>query len=361
VAEVGRVVAVLAGTALVLVVLLSAIRTVILPRGEPVLLTRSVFLSVRFVFDRWTKRAKTYEQRDRSMAMYSPISLVLLPGVWVALVISGFTAIHWGLGVDPLTEAFYLSGSSMLTLGLAPAPTFATHVATFVEATLGLGLIALLISYLPSIYGAFQRRELLVASLVTRAGDPPSSAVMIRRHHALARLDALDDLWAQWETWFADVEETHTSQPSLVFFRSISHTRSWVTSAGVVLDTAALRCSTLRLPANAQAQLCIRSGYLCLRRIADYFSIDYDHDPAPDDPISIDRSEFDEVYEELASFGVPVRPDREMCWREFKGWRVNYDTVLLALSGLTIAPYAQWVSDRSLPYRRPPLRRKGRS
>src|SRR5262249_18223469 len=159
-------------------------------------------------------------------------------------------------------EAFYLSGSSLLTLGFEPAPSLGTHVAAFVEATLGLGLIALLISYLPSIYSAFQRRELQVARLATRAGEPPSAVAMIRLHHALAGLEALDDLWDGWETWFADVEETHTSQPSLVFFRSISHTRSWVTAAGVVLDTAALRCSTLRLPANAQAQLCIRAGYL---------------------------------------------------------------------------------------------------
>jgi hypothetical protein len=357
VAELGRVVAFFAGSALVLVVLLSAIRTVILPRGEPVVLTRFVFVSIRTLFNVWTKRGKTYEQRDRSFAMFSPVALVILPGVWVALVIIGFTAIHWALGVDPLHEAFYLSGSSLLTLGFEPAPSLSTHVAAFVEATLGLGLIALLISYLPSIYSAFQRRELQVARLSTRAGEPPSAVAMIRRHHALARLEALDDLWDDWESWFADLEETHTSQPSLVFFRSISHTRSWVTAAGVVLDTAALRCSMLRLPANAQAQLCIRAGYLSLRRIADYFSIPNDHDPRPDDPISIDRSEFDAVYEELASFGVPVRPDREACWRDFRGWRVNYDTVLLALAGLTIAPYSPWVSDRSLPYRRPPLKR----
>jgi hypothetical protein len=316
-----------------------------------------VFVSIRSLFNVWTRWAKTYEQRDRVFAMFSPIALVLLPGVWVALVMAGFTAIHWALGVDPLREAFFLSGSSLLTLGFEPAPSFATHVAAFVEATLGLGLVALLISYLPSIYSAFQRRELLVARLVTRAGEPASAMEMIRRHHALARLDALDDLWDDWESWFADVEETHTSQPSLVFFRSISHSRSWVTAAGVVLDTASLRASTLRLPANAQAQLCIRSGYIALRRIADYFGIPNDHDPRPDDPISIDRSEFEAVYDELASFGVPVRPNREACWQDYRGWRVNYDTVLLALAGLTIAPYSPWVSDRSLPYSRPPLRR----
>ena len=37
-----------------------------------------------------------------------------------------------------------------------------TDLLAFTEATIGLGLIALLISYLPTIYGAFSRRELLV-------------------------------------------------------------------------------------------------------------------------------------------------------------------------------------------------------
>jgi len=360
VAGLGRLAAFFAGSALVVAGLQSAIRTVILPRGEPVLLTRWVFVSIRSIFNLWVKRANTYERRDRVFAMFSPVALVILPGVWVALVIAGFTAIHWALGIDPLRAAFYLSGSSLLTLGFEPAPSFATHVAAFVEATLGLGLVALLISYLPSIYSAFQRRELLVARLTTRAGEPASALEMIKRHNALNRLEALDDLWDDWETWFADVEETHTSNPSLVFFRSISHTRSWLTASGVVLDTAALRCSTLDAPSNAQAQLCIRAGYLALRRIADYFSIENDHDPRPDDPISIDRSEFDVAYDDLVAAGVPVRTDRDECWRAFRGWRVNYDTVLIALAGLTMAPYAPWVSDRSLPYRRPPLSRNAR-
>jgi hypothetical protein len=356
----GRLVAVLGGGAVGIWVLLAAVRTVVLPRGEPVMLTRWVFVAMRSLFNLWVRRAKTYEERDRSLAMYAPMSLVALPFVWVTLVVAGFTGIHWGLGVNPLREAFYLSGSSLLTLGFSIPPDLPTHLATYVEATLGLGLIALLISYLPSIYNAFQRRELEVTRLTTRAGAPPSAITMIKRHHALNRLDALDEIWDQWETWFADIEETHTSQPSLVFFRSITHDRSWITSAGTVLDAAALRSSVLNLPQNARAQLCLRAGYLCLRRIADYFGIEHNSDPSPDDPISIDRSEFDAAYEEMASIGVPVRPHREQCWKDFQGWRVNYDTVLLALAGLTAAPYAPWSSDRSLRYQRPPMTRRRR-
>jgi hypothetical protein len=360
IASAGRVIAFAGGIVVVWYVLRAVIRTVVLPRGEPVVLTRLVFIILRRPFVLFSNRAKTYEARDHSMALYAPTALVVLPGVWVAGVLTGFTAIFWGLGVDPLTDAFYLSGSSVLTLGFDSPPTFGTHVAVFVEATLGLGLVAMLISYLPTIYSAFQRRELAVTRLATRAGDPPRATEMIARHQLLLRLEALDDFWDGWEAWFADVEETHTSFPSLVFFRSIAHDRSWITSAGVVLDAASFRAAVLDLPPNAPSQLCIRAGYLALRRIAHFYSLPFNPDPTPDDPISIDRSEFVAAYQELAAAGVPLRPDVDAAWRDWKGWRVNYDEPLLGLAGLTIAPYAPWSSDRSLAARRLPLTRLGR-
>jgi hypothetical protein len=355
----GHVVAIVAGATLVLWVLLSAIRQVVVPRGDPVLLSRIVFIGVRSLFLLRLKHVTTYEQRDRTMAYYAPISLMLLPGTWVALVLTGYTAVYWGLGVSPVREAFRESGSSLLTLGFATPPDLPTTFVVFTEATLGLGLVGLLISYLPSIYAAFQRRELVVAQLTTRAGSPPSAVKMILRHHRLARLDALDDVWDDWELWFADLEETHSSQPALVFFRSISHDRSWITAAGVMLDVASLRASTLDLPRNPRAELMIRAGYLALRRIANYFGIPFDPDPAPDDAISIDVSEFAEAYDELAREGVPLR-DREQAWKDFRGWRVNYDAPLLELAALSMAPYAQWSSDRSLRFRRPPILRMRR-
>ena len=168
------------------------------------------------------------------------------------------------------------------------------------------------------------------------------------RYHRIAWLDHLPELWSTLEEWFAELGETHTSLAVLTFFRSPSAHRSWVTAAGAVLDAAALAQSTLAVPWSPQAGLCIRSGYLALREIADYFDVPYDSEPAPDAPISIAREEFDAAYEELGSAGVPVRPDRDRCWRDFAGWRVNYDAPLLALASITMAPYAPWSSDRSL-------------
>jgi hypothetical protein len=96
------------------------------------------------------------------------------------------------------------------------------------------------------------------------------------------------------------------------------------------------------------ARLCLRAGYLALRRIADMFDIVYIETPSfPEDPISISREEFDAACATLAEAGVPMREDMDQAWLDFGGWRVNYDLPLLALAALVQAPYAPWSSDRS--------------
>lgn len=345
---VARLSAFVAGAGLVFWVVSSAVRMVVLPRDEVVWLSRMVFRSVMPFFRLRLRRSATYVDRDRAMARYAPTGLILIPGVWVSLCIVGFTLVFWSVGADSLSRSFRLAGSSMLTLGFVTAQGAGEYLTAFVAAMLGLGLVALLISYLPSIYAAFQRREVLVTRFAGRAGDPPSPLVVIRRYHSIGRLEAIDELWEEWETWFAEVEESHTTQPSLVFFRSISHTRSWITAGGALLDTAAIRVSTIDLPRRARPELCIRAGFLCLRRIAALFNLPFDADPRPDDPISISKEEFVELYEELREAGVPLKADVDQCWRDYAGWRVNYDAALVRLCGLTMAPYASWSSDRSL-------------
>ncbi len=208
-------------------------------------------------------------------------------------------------------------------------------------------LAALLVAYLPTIYGAWQRREQGVATLETRAGSPPSAWEMIIRYRRLDRLEAMGAIWPVWEAWFIDIEESHTSLSALNFFRSPQPDRSWITAAGVVLDAAALMSSAVDVPRDPQRELCIRGGYIALRRIAAFFRIPFDADPPPDAPISVTRQEFDDVCDLLAGEGVAMKPGRDEAWQAFSGWRVNYDAVLLGIAALTMAPYAPWVSDRS--------------
>ena len=207
-------------------------------------------------------------------------------------------------------------------------------------------MVALLIAYLPTMYAAFSRREAAVTLLEVRAGNPPSAAEMIQRYHRIHGLDALSEQWRAWEVWFADIEESHTSLPALVFFRSPQSNHSWITAAGTILDTAALTLAAIEVPYDPQAALCLRAGFLALRRISDFFGVVYPSDPAPTDPISIQRHEFDEVIASLAQKKVPIKADLEQAWKDFNGWRVNYDTVLISLATLTLAPQAPWSSDR---------------
>jgi hypothetical protein len=132
-------------------------------------------------------------------------------------------------------------------------------------------------------------------------------------------------------------------------------------AAGTVLDAASIWSSCVSPPeTRAAGGIAIRGGFIALRRIADFFGIAYDPDPQPDDPISITREEFDEAYRSLAEAGVPVQADTDQAWVDFAGWRVNYDTVLLALAEITMAPYAPWTSDRSAPgHHKPEVRQWG--
>jgi hypothetical protein len=347
-----------AGLALVILVLDAAIRSLVLPRGEVVVLTRIIWVSTRRVFNLIARACKTYEGRDRVMALYAPLTLLVQPAVWLVMVLVGFMMMFHALDVSSWRVAFTESGSSLFTLGFVRPRDLPTTVLAFTEAAIGLGILALIIAYLPSTYAAFSRREVLVAKLSARAGTPPSAIEFLIRVDRIDELHELDDVWKEWQEWFAEVEETHTSQAPLVFFRSPRHDRSWITASGVVLDAAAFANSTVDIPWSPHAALCVRAGYSALRAIADFYYMPYDPDPRQTDPTSVAREEFDDACRQLAEAGVPLKADLDQAWLDFNGWRVNYDAVLVGLAGLTVAPYALWSSDRSLTRsRRPPLRR----
>ena len=339
----------LGGLLAILGTLVSAISTFVLPRSDRSFLTRLVFRSVRRVFDMLLHFSTTYERSDAIMAYYAPLGLMLLLPTWYLLICLGYTSVYWALGFGSLGESFQLSGSSLFTLGFDTPKGLGLSALAFSEGMLGLIMVALLIAYLPTMYSAFSRREQAVNMLEVRAGVPPSAVQMLLRFNRIHGLDKLGEYWRTWETWFADIEESHTTLATLVFFRSPKSEMSWITAAGAVLDAAALTLSVVDIPHDPSADLCIRAGYLALRRIANHFDRPNPADPHfPDDPISIHRSEFDAVLAQLQTGGLPLKPDREKSWSDFGGWRVNYDRSLIEICNLVMAPFASWSSDRGM-------------
>lgn len=335
------------GLSVVLMTLISAVQTVVLPRAAQSWLTGWVFGSSRWLFSMIAHERRSFEERDRVMALFAPLTLISLSVFWVLAVGFGYTLMFWGLQYGSWHDSFFVSGSSLLTLGTAPLPKTTFRFVAFTEATLGLGLVALLITFLPSLYGAFSRREAMVTLMEIRGGRPPAAVEFLVRFHLIGWLGGLDTQWVQWERWFADVQESHTSFPALNYFRSPQPDLSWITAAGAVLDAAALAESAVAGVGSAEARILIRSGYVALRRVADVFGLSYNADPAPDDPIALTRQEFDEALDAMAAAGIELIDDRDRAWADFAGWRVNYESTLLDLGDLLMAPYASWTADRS--------------
>ncbi|HEX6394795.1 MAG TPA: hypothetical protein VFZ97_15270 [Acidimicrobiales bacterium] len=338
-----------AGVFLVVTAILSALRATILPRSAQSRIVNSSVRVTRFAFRLRAKRLESYEARDRAMAMLGPTSLLAVLAVWLILVMWGFTLMFFAITGGSFKFAVELSGSSVFTLGTSTGPGVWTKLLTYTEAAVGLLVLTLLITYLPSIYAAFTRRESGVALLRVRLGAPPRAATMLIRYHQIEEPHyRLNQVWQDWERWFGDVDESHSTFPILVFFRSPQPDRSWITVAGALLDAAAFWLSAVGdHPLDPDAQLCIRAGYIAFRHISENLGISYDPNPDPDDPISITRDEWEKEFERMADAGMPMIADREAAWTAWKGWRVNYDRVLLELARVVEAPLAPWISDRS--------------
>ncbi|MCB1004957.1 MAG: two pore domain potassium channel family protein [Acidimicrobiales bacterium] len=342
------------GAVIVQAVLRSAVRTVVVPRGEQPALTRLTFAVVRVPFDALARVRGDVEGREQTLARYAPAALLTVVLMWVLGVIAGFVFLFWAAdGERTWSESIYLSGSSITTLGMRAPETPAGFLLAFAEAVIGLGIVALMISYLPTLYSLYSAREAEVVKLDVRAGSPPTALELFTRMQRVGWLDALDPMWESWEQWFVELEESHTSHPALQFFRSRRLGSNWTTAAGAVLDAAAIATSVLAIDQSAQAAITMRAGFLALRSIAQFQGIPVDTDPAPNAPISVHRQEFDLLLDELTAIGLPVVEDREQAWRDFAGWRVNYDRALIGLCALVEAPAASWSADRIDGWRRP--------
>jgi hypothetical protein len=271
-----HVVAILCGCVFLAGVLLDAFQTIILPR-RPVgrfRITRLFFLVTwgpwRWLAGHWPAR----KSREQMYSFYGPSSLLLLFVVWAGLLAAAYALIYFGMHVpfaDPthpvtvfqrLRSCFYVSGTTLFTLGLGDVQPSTNVARMFIvlEAGTGLGFVALVIGYLPVLYTAFSTREVAVALLDARAGSPPTAGEMLFRHNFNGGHHALTELLAEWEKWCAMMLETHISYPILCYYRSQHDNQSWLAALTSVLDTCALLITTIEGPSTRQAQLTFAIG-----------------------------------------------------------------------------------------------------
>lgn len=350
-----------AGALGVLQVLSSALRSVVLPRAFPARVARVAFLAVRLpvaaLAAREARRGKL-RRREELLSLQGPLGILAQLGTWTVLVAAGFTAVLWAVERRPASlagvrDAARASGSSLSTLGIVHPAHLAAEFVAFVEAGVGLVLLALVVTYLPTIYGAFSRRELSVAKLAVRSGSPPTPTGLVRRTWELERFDRLEEVWDPWEEWFIDVSESHTSFPQLVFFRSPRPDTSWVTAAGTVLDAAALVRCGLELETDSRSQLMVEAGVSALELIGEFLGIP----PTSGEDLRMERQVFLDGLTELAEAGIPTAEDREQAWEAFARERRRYESLLLTIAGLADAVPTKWLPAEHFGTHRPPVLR----
>jgi hypothetical protein len=334
-----------AGIAVVLVTVANVVAVLLVPRGRISWLFRSQDSLVGAVFGLLTRRTRQYQRRDAVLAVQAPVLLIVQLLTWLAILGVGFT-----LALVPCSPTLAHAGrealSSMLTLGFTSTFGVWATVVDAAAAVCGLVVIALQIAYLPTLYGAYNRRETEVTLLQVRAGEPPwGPELLARTHYGILGVD-LTTFYTGWERWAADLAESHVSYPVLLRFRSPRPLTSWVVAMLAVLDAAAMQSAVAPRATPVAARLFLRMGFVCLRRLASTVGIPVDEDPHPDGPLDLTFDDFREGYQRLVDVGYPVERPVEEAWPQFRGWRVNYEAAAYALARELDAVPARWAGTR---------------
>jgi len=345
----------LAGATLLLVVLWDAFETVILPRRVSRRF-RLARLFYRTTWAAWRVAARLWSPRRREsfLAVYGPLSLLVLLGLWAVGIVVAFGMLQWAAGSalslvagNPgLASDLYLSGTTFFTLGLGdvvPRTTLA-KLLTVVESGTGFSFLAIVIGYLPVIYQAFSRREGPISLLDARAGSPPSAGELLWRHRADRSGERLGELLREWEHWAADVLESHLSYPPLAYFRSQHSNQSWLTALTTILDASALVIVGHEGWCVTQAELTFAMGRHAVVDLAQVF----DTPPRAPPAERLTPDQFERLRAQLAGGGLELRRRADFTDR-LAELRLMYEPFVAGLADRFAVPLPSWVRETDRP------------
>jgi hypothetical protein len=336
------------GLLLMFAVLWETFESIILPRRvtRRFRLTRlfyQVSWAVWLAVNRWLPSKKV---RVSHLSYFGPLSLLMLFASWAFALVVAFAMLHWAAGSSlnnsgwPATfrTDLYLSGTTFFTLGLGdvtPRTTMA-RVITVGEGGMGFGFLAIVISYLPTMYGAFSQRELNISLLDARAGSPPTAGELLRRHARFRGPDILNRYLRDWEIWCAQLMESHLSYPVLCYFRSQHDNQSWLAAFTAVLDVSALIVAYGAGEAKWQAQLTFAISRHAIADVCEVLRV-RPHPPAADRLPPKDLAEVRGLLTESGACNCTEAGDLKLS--ELRGM---YEPQLDGLSRRLLMPVPSW-------------------
>ena len=336
------------GLCLIVIVLRDVFETIVLPRRvtRRFRLTRFFYRSVWQPWSALARIVRKQKRREILLSIFGPLSLLMLLIMWAVTLVFAFTLIHWAIGSKInssdsgfLTDLYY-SGTTFSTLGLGDVTPIgsAARVITVLEASMGLGLLALVIGYFPVLYQAFSRREANISLLDARAGTPPTAVELLRRHQEAHSLGALDELLRDWERWAADLLESHLSYPVLCFFRSQHDNQSWLGALNTVLDACSLVMVGIDGIPKWQAQLTFKMARHAVVDIAQIFNTS----PLQHDERRLTSENFTQLRAALLASEVSMsnEPGDQETLKEL---RAMYEPYTEVLSRYLMMPLPGWL------------------
>jgi hypothetical protein len=342
----------IAGIVCLVVVLLDAFQTIILPRRATgrFRLTRIFYLLTWRPWVLVANCVRNTRKRETVFSFYGPLSLILLLVMWAAVMILGYGLIYYSMGSpfhDPketpnLRTDLYVSGTTIFTLGLGdvtPQTPYSREL-VILEAGMGFGFLAVIMGYFPVLYGAFSRREVSISLLDARAGSPPNAAELLRRHSYRGGEADLSQLLLEWERWSAELLESHISYPQLCYFRSQHTNQSWIGALTAILDTSALLIAGVRGHEARQAQLTFAMARHALVDLSQVFSLQ----PRRDAPDRLPLERYDQLFQMLCQNGVGVCSD-DQSFARLTDMRALYEPYAETLSHYLRMPLPPWIAD----------------
>ncbi len=337
-----RALALLGGAVLVLLILGDAIGTLIVTRARTASWRPTrVWYATTWRFTRITVARLPARAGDFVLNVYPAMSLLGLLLLWLVGLGAGWTLVYWGLdetigGEGDWATLVYFAGTSLLTPAFGVAHGQGVRFASLVETLSGLGTIALLISYLPALYGAYSRREARLLTLDDPAGRRITPQRVIAVHAVDQNLKLYFRFCADWEMWTAEVLESHVSYPMLALFRSQHAGQSWITALGVVTDSASLACAAIVGADTREPYFLYRRGRRAVLDIANALHIPESVDLNP--PL---REQLAPAHAGLMQLGLPVR-DFDETFARLLALRESYGSRLQDLINYTLAPHGFW-------------------
>src|SRR5215469_9111546 len=210
---------------------------------------------------------------DFTLNAYPALSLLGLLLVWLIGLLFGWALVYRGLGQPAgaggdWATTVYFAGTGLLAASFGAAHGTTAQLLSLLETVMGLGTVALLISYLPALYGAYSTREAKLLTLDDPLGIRITPARVIAVHAPGGDLEFFYRFCADWEQWTAEVLESHSSYPMLALFRSQHPGQSWITALGVVTDSATLACAAIAGAEHREPYFLYRRGQRAIVDIA---------------------------------------------------------------------------------------------